>query len=616
MSTGLSQAEIDALLKGESLPGAEPLPDPSTAPDPNAMMTPDEIAAMLAAATGDDAPPAAPTSDPNAIMSPDEIAAMLAAAESAPTADPNAIMSQEEIAAMLASTGVSSTPDPNATMTAEEIASAFSTVHAANNPSDDPNRVMSADEIAALLAGGASDPIATESDSLNQETSKKIKTYDVLSPMEIDAMGEIGNISMGTSATTLFALLNRRVDITTPRVQVTTMADIAQVYPLPFVAVEVKYTTGLQGNNILFLREKDVKIITDLMLGGDGTNINGDLNDMHMSCISEVMNQMMGSASTSLAKMINTAVDISPPVAYSVNLADKSAYPFKDMDETIVRIAFDMVVEGLINSEIMQVVPIPFAKVMVQSLMGGAQTTTTPAQPKANPPQQHAAPPPSKPAQQMPPAATINSPVFQQPDNYTSPFETSYYGMQQPPPQQQQPPPYQQQQPYPPQQGYPPQQPYPPQQGYPPPPPPYQQPYPPQQGYPPPYQQPYPPQQGYPPPPYQQPYPQSAPVDVRNMNYQSFGDSTYGPPSENLDLLMDVALNVAVELGKSKKFIKEIMEFNVGTIIVLDKMAGELVDIVVNGKLIAKGEVVVIDENYGVRITDIVSPSKRLNADK
>jgi flagellar motor switch protein FliN/FliY len=297
---------------------------------------------------------------------------------------------------------------------------------------------------------------------------------------------------------------------------------------------------------VLFLREKDVKIICDLMMGGDGTNTDGELSEMHMSCISEAMNQMMGSSSTSLAKMLNLPIDISPPQAYSVNLRNGAGDPFTSMDEVIVRIGFNMVVEGLIDSEIMQVTPVSFAKKMVESLV-------------STPEEEPVAPPP-------PVAAPASQP---NPGNYTSPFNNNPPAAPYPPPPPQNP------------QGT---------YGYNPAPAPY--------GY---GQGP----AGYYAPPQQ-------PVDYRSMQYQPFDEATPIPGGENMNLLMDVPLSVTVELGKSKKFIKEIIDFNIGTVVVLDKMAGELVDVVVNGKLIAKGEVVVIDENYGVRITDIISPSKRI----
>lgn len=490
MSNGLSQAEIDALLRGEAVPGVEDTPV---------------------------APPAA--EDPNRIMSPEEIAEAYGKAREA--AD-----------------GV---------------------------PPEDPMKPMSREEIDSALAAVGMDAQDTGPDG------------GALTPMEIDAMGEIGNISMGTSATTLFALLNRKVEITTPRVSITTMAEVAKTYPLPFVAVEVRYTVGLKGTNILFLRENDVKIITDLMLGGDGSDVSGDFNEMHISCISEVMNQMMGSASTSLSQMLGTPIDISPPQAYQVNLADKSQHPFSQMEEVIVKISFDMVVDGLINSEIMQVTPIAFAREMVKTLMegGGMASGREEAPASAATP----ATPVSKTS--AAPAAPAQNPQQAPRGN---PFAASEHA----PPLGEGAPPYP---PYP----YPPQYPYPDLQGG---------------GYP-------PMQYGYPPYPQQAARPSQQQVDVRAVQFNSF-ESSPDPKevSENMDLLMDVPLQVSVELGKSRKYIKEILDFNVGTIVVLDKMAGELVDVVVNGKLIARGEVVVIEESYGCRITDIVSPSKRINTDK
>ncbi|MDR1736014.1 MAG: flagellar motor switch phosphatase FliY [Oscillospiraceae bacterium] len=488
-------------------------------------------------------------------------------------------LSQAEIDALLSGggspEGSSETPvaddDPGHTMSPEEVAAAFAAAGVGAEQEE-----MSQEEIAAAFSAATElEKELTEEDIAQISVPEEevvygpglpVKEYSgVLSDIEKDAMGEIGNISMGTSATTLFALLNRRVDITTPRVSVTTMNDIATVYPIPFVAVEVRYTDGLEGVNVIFLQERDVKIITDLMLGGDGTNTDGPLNDMHMSCISEVMNQMIGSASTSLSKLLNITIDISPPQAYSVNLRNPKAHPFADMDDVIVRTAFDMVVEGLINSEIMQVTPIPFAKSMVASMTSaGEASAAKPPAPAAKP----AAPPPAAAQAPTPP------PQYQQPEA---------------PPQA--PGPYAQPA-YPP---YPPQE-YPPQGAYP--------------GYPP-----YPPQ-GYYPPPQQAPPARTPPgpvYDYKAAQYQSFDDVNAAAAGENMDLLLDVPLSVSVELGKSKKFIREIVEFSNGSIIVLDKMAGELVDVVVNGKLIAKGEVVVIEENYGVRITDIVSASKRLN---
>ncbi|MDR0293665.1 MAG: flagellar motor switch phosphatase FliY [Oscillospiraceae bacterium] len=397
-----------------------------------------------------------------------------------------------------------------------------------------------------------------ESLGITEETTPDFA--NILTHTETDALGEIGNISMGTAATTLFSLLTHKVDITTPRVSVTTLKEMARQYPMPFVSVEVKYTEGLEGINCLFLHEDDVKIITDLMMGGDGTGATGsELNDMHLSCIGECMNQMVGASSTSLSQMFSIPIDISPPRATLVRLSSGLEYPFNEAAAPVVRIAFNMKVEGLIDSEIMQVMPIDFAKNMVSKMMGmGGDTVsdTTAPQPAAASPQAEFPQPPAPP---QPEYAAAQPPPLPQ---------GAPYG-------------------YPPPPGYA----YPPQGGY---------------GYPPPY-----PPQGAPYPP---PQPQ---VDVRPANFAAFGDPALAAGlGENMDLLLDVPLSVSVEIGKSKKYIKDILDFNTGTIVVLDKMAGELVDVVVNGKLIAQGEVVIIDDNYGCRITDIVSPSKRINPSK
>ncbi|GHV08117.1 hypothetical protein FACS1894217_10050 [Clostridia bacterium] len=342
MSSGLSQAEIDALLKGDSTPA-----DPAPA-DPNAMMSQEDIEAMLAGA-GDDAAPAVEIpADPNAVMTPEQIEALLNGS-AAPAADPAPMLGEEM-------------PLP------QEAKS--------------PMPALAPDEL--------------------------------LTTVETDAMGEIGNISMGTAATTLFTLLSHKVDITTPTVDLTTMRRISEEYPLPFVAVEVQYTLGLEGTNILFLREHDVKIITDLLMGGDGTNLADELSELHLSAISEVMNQMVGSSSTSLAKLMGLSIDISPPRAYTVNMVSDASKVYANLDEVIVRTSFDMVVEGLINSQIMQVTPVDFAKRMVANLVGGGATAAAGMSDAKTAPAPAPAPAP-KPAPSAPVQQTVGG-------NYSSPL--------------------------------------------------------------------------------------------------------------------------------------------------------------------------------------------------
>jgi len=180
------------------------------------------------------------------------------------------------------------------------------------------NEILSQEEIDALLRGEIQ---ITQDESVS------------LTPEEKDALGEIGNISMGTAATTLFTLLNHKVTITTPEVDVTTLSELAMQYPMPFVAVEIQYTEGFQGRNLLIVKEDDVKIITDLMMGGDGTNIGGELTELHLSAIGEVMNQMMGSSSTSLATMFGKNINISPPRVFIINFATENSCDLFESDE-------------------------------------------------------------------------------------------------------------------------------------------------------------------------------------------------------------------------------------------------------------------------------------------
>lgn len=388
--------------------------------------------------------------------------------------------------------------------------------------------MLSQAEIDALLNGSS----ITAAPAVQEEAPAG------LSSQEIDALGEIGNISMGTSATTLFTLLGQKVMITTPKVSVTNWDEMSSQYPLPFVAVKVEYTHGLIGSNLLIMKEQDVKVITDLMMGGDGSNTSGELSDLHLSAISEAMNQMVGSSSTSMSSMFDKRIDISPPKAFAMKFGDGQNILEFDGEQQIVKIAFKITVGTLIDSEIMQILPISFAKTLVDNLLhmdNGSGTYSIPETPK----QQKYEAPSQQPAPQV---------------------------------RQQSRPPVQPQEPA------------------------YNQDY----GY---NQQPV-----YAPDPRQR----REPVNVQPAQFQSFDENRIVIERKNISLIMDVPLQVTVELGRTQKLIKDILEFGPGSIIELDKLAGEPVDILVNGKGIAKGEVVVIDESFGVRITDIIHPSKRL----
>ena len=410
--------------------------------------------------------------------------------------------------------------------------------------------MISQAEIDALLAGGGASDDSSGGDSGGDSSSSTEEELDgVLSDIEKDALGEIGNISMGSAATTLSTLLNHKVSINTPTVSVATMTIIQEHYPMPYLVVEVGYTIGIDGNNVLAIQAQDAAIIADLMMGGDGSNPDTNLNEIHMSAVGEAMNQMMGAVATSLSTMFNKKIDISPPKVNLVDFGkDEVITEMAKNTDPIVRISFRMEVDGLIDSEIMQILPVSVARDMVKSLMGGGDEAPAPS-PDTPPPPQEAPPPPPPPQQQQ---------------QYAPPPQQQYA----PPPQQQYAPP--------------------PQQQYAAPPPGY--------GY-----------GGGPP---------MQPNVVTNMpvspaQFMPLSMEPIQVNEANIGLILDVPLQVTVELGRTKKSIKEVLELSNGSIVELDKLAGEPVEIQVNGHFLAKGEVVVIDENFGVRITEIATPAER-----
>ena len=382
--------------------------------------------------------------------------------------------------------------------------------------------VLTQDQINALLAGGSIDEIEDSAEVLTAE--------------EKDTIGEISNISMGTAATTLFSLVNRKVEISTPKVTDGTWEEIVAMYEKPCVFIRIAYTVGLDGSNILVLKENDVKIITDLMMGGDGTATDGELGELHLSAISEAMNQMMGSSATSLSSMLNKTIDISPPVADLFDLkTDVDGNLIDDfLSKKFVKISFRMQIGDLIDSEIMQLYPYSFAKDMCKGITSTMEDDIGAVMEDMKTPEPAPAPAPApQPMQQQP---MMQQPMMQQPMMDPS-------MMQQPMMQ----------------------------------------------------------------PMMMDPSMYGQPVNVQQASFSPFVgnfDNSYQP--ENIDLIMDVPLEVTVELGRTKKSIQDILDFAPGTIIELNKIAGEPIDVLVNGKYVAKGEVVVIEESFGVRITEII----------
>jgi len=340
------------------------------------------------------------------------------------------------------------------------------------------NRYLSQDEIDAILHMG----VANEPPSLT--------------PMEADAIGEIGNISMGTAATTLSQLLGQRVSITAPRVSVTTLAGLYAQFSVPYLAISVNYTQGLAGFNLLVIRNEDAAIIADLMMGGQGIPADSELDEMKVSAVSEVMNQMIGTAATSMHSLFGRQVNISPPSVLPFNYPAKPDENASLNDEDLVVVTFRMVIGSLVDSELLQIMPMRSAQQMVELLM-----------PPSPPPVSHEKTPR---IESPPPIASNESPV------------------------------------------------------------------------------------------------------VQRAQFSQLPPTPISIPGANIDLILDVPLHVSVVLGKCRRSIKDVITMGVGSVVELDRMVEDQVDILVNGTLIAKGEIVVVNENFGVRLTSILSPTERL----
>lgn len=429
--------------------------------------------------------------------------------------------------------------------------------------------MLSQDEINALL--NAMD--STEEDAEMSESIDNVsgEISGDLSDMEKDTMGEISNISMGTAATTLSSLVNQKVDITTPSVSFSTWDDLVNSYDRPCVFLQISYREGLSGNNVLILKENDVKIIADLMMGGDGSNTSGDLGELHLSAICEAMNQMMGSASTSLSSMLNMKIDISPPTANLIDLSEviDEANITDFLRGIFVKISFKMTIGDLVDSEIMQLYPIEFCKTLCNKFGIGGQASAADT-------------PVEMPVEQPAPQPSIQTPVEQQPQSMGMP-DMSMQGMMGMQPQAAPQAPYGMPNMGMPNMGMPNMA----MPGYG------------MQGQMPFYGMP----QGM---PMQQAMPMQE-VNVQPVQFQAFSpDLVAVNQKENINLIMDVPLEVTVELGRTHKSIQDILEFSPGTIIELNKIAGEPIDVLVNGKYVAKGEVVVIEESFGVRVTEII----------
>ena len=408
------------------------------------------------------------------------------------------------------------------------------------------------------------------------------------SPMAIDAIGEAMNISLGSSATAVSNMLDHRVDITTPTVQVINAEDFSLGRIEPAIGVEIKYVCGLEGSNIMMLKRSDVRAIVDILLGTETPDEEFQLDELSISVVCEVMNQMMGAASTALSDLLGRMVNISTPESFELEDLDKvreEHFPVKA--GPIVVVSFQLSIEGVVESEFMNVMSVDLAKELIAGMgldvdaeTGGAAASAPAPAPApaassggtlsqeeierlmsggaAAPAAEPAPAPAPAPAPDPVPQAAAPAPGDQ------TPAPGAY-----PPP------------------GYPPYPQAPAGQG----------------GYPYP---PYPPYYMYPPQPQQQPEPKVINTQRPKMEPLSADSRLSQEQKENLDLIMGVSLEVAVEIGRTRRKIQDIIAFSKGSLVVLDKLAGEPVDLLVNGQCIARGDVVVIDDNFGIRITEIL----------
>ncbi|MBR4111528.1 MAG: flagellar motor switch phosphatase FliY [Ruminiclostridium sp.] len=387
----------------------------------------------------------------------------------------------------------------------------------------------------------------------------------VISEMEKDALGEIMNISMGSAATAASELLSAKVWITTPQVEVAKLSEIHTEKFEPAVCVKIEYIKGISGANLMVLRQDDVQLILNQLMGMPlVVTPDFEFDELNVSAVSEVMNQMMGASATALSDFLGVSVDISTPTPYIMDHISLAELQDFDSEETVCAINFNLTIDGVIQSEFKSVMGVDLAKKIASKVLGEVAEPAPAPEPVPAP-----APTPA------PAPAPAPEPVMQQPAAQPAPQAMPQQPMQPQMPQQQMPMP-QMPMPQMPMPQMPDQSAY----GYPP------------YGY--------PPYGGYPAP---------QPMNVQNAQLHSFESpelNLSGSQKDNLQLLMDVPLKISVELGSAKRKVRDILEFTQGTIIELERQAGAPVDIIVNGNLIAKGDVVVIDDNFAVRITEII----------
>lgn len=396
------------------------------------------------------------------------------------------------------------------------------------------DKFLTQEEIDLLTSAQPTDGVTT---SEAQPVTPAIPEDEVISAVEKDALGEVGNISMGSASTTLSELLGQKVNITSPRVSVTNKKELLDNFHVPYLVIKVEFVEGLYGFNVLVMKVRDARVIANLMMGGDGhpEDETAELNEMDVSAASEAMNMMIGSASTSLAQMFGMPVNISPPQSTvlqdAAGVKPDDVLPEVGATDNLVVVSFNMTIGDLVDTDIMQVLSVDTAKTEAALLLQGLEDMMNGTDPAPDP---------------IPEAPQdAGDDIMDQ-----SEIENLLNAMmgEQPPAEE---------------------------VTATPPPAPVQQ-----------------PQQ-------QQPQYQQSPAPAM-------------PAPRNLDLILDIPLTVSVVLGRTKKPIKDVLSIGPGAVVELHSLADEPVEILVNGTLVAEGEVVVVNENFGVKITNIISPADRI----
>src|SRR6056297_592406 len=396
----------------------------------------------------------------------------------------------------------------------------------------DNNDFLSQDELDALLGAINSGDDSDDEGETEEGQSPSVEvegSQGSLTSAEIDMIGEVGNMIMGSASTALFTIIGQNVEITTPKVSVVKLDTLKEKFDGERLVTTLNFEDAIEGINFFVVDAKTAAIIADLMMGGTAENVDPQMDEMKMSAVGEAMNQMMGAASTSMSEFLDGSVNITPPQVSMVDFNDENVVfppPENQTEDEIVLVSFDMNISTLANTNIFQILPLKFVK----DLYAKVTKSTAEESQKLDLDEKPQQPPAEK-------KQTAKRPSAQQPR------EQGEEGAFMPP----------------------------------------------------------------------RPKKQEA-VNAQSVEFEDFDEPVYTQLPKQLELLYDVPLEITVELGRSKLKLKEIMDLNIGSIIELDKLTGEHIDILVNGKVIAKGEVVVVSESFGVRITEIINPRERIGS--